>query len=393
MVNETAPQASDLEILAVLGARGPLARADLSRATGRSMATVSRAVDRLRAAGLVRERPTDGSGPGRPPRLVEVRPEAASVVGIDAGGSMLRAVRADLDGAIRARAARPARDVGDARAIAADVEWLVDEVRGAAGEHGVLGIVAGVSGIVSHAEGRVLVSPDLPGLEGVALASNLESRLGVPVAIDNDDLLAAVGEASHGAARGCRDVAFLSFGYGLGAGLIVDGRPVRGTSSAAGAVAFLGGRRLEERASGRSIPIRYAEACAEAGQATDPFARLDARGVFDLATRGDPVAGAVVARALDAMAEAVLDVAALLDPEVIVLGGGLANDGRVFDAVGGRLQAELPYPPRLAASSLGGSAVLQGAVSLALAIAHQGLSGGGRTSRAEGMRPVQLELA
>jgi predicted NBD/HSP70 family sugar kinase len=383
----------DSEVLSALGTHGPLARTELARVTGRSAATVSRAVDRLRRAGVVRERPATGSGRGRPPRVIEIRPDAACVVGVDAGGSMLRAVRADLEGVVRARAARPARDTTDAAALVADLLALVDDVRDAAGGPALLAVVAGISGIVDHAAGRVLVSPDLPGLDDVALAEVLQDRLGVPAAIDNDDLLAAIGEASDGAARGCRDVAFLSFGYGLGAGLIVDGRPVRGRSSAAGAMAYLDGGRLEARASGRSMPVRYAEACAAAGRDPEPLARVDARGVFELSAAGDPIAGAVVDDAVDAIAEAALDVAALLDPEVIVLGGGLtANGGRVLETVAGRLAEVLPYAPRVAVSALEGTAVLQGAVSLALAEARRGLPIRHRPVRAQSPRPATLEL-
>ena len=128
-------------------------------------------------------------------------------------------------------------------------------------------MVAGVSGIVDHDGGRVLLSPDLPGLDGGSVAAALQERLGVPVAIDNDDLLAAVGEAAAGAAIGCRDVVFLSLGYGLGAGLIVAGRPVRGASNAAGAIAYLAPGRLEDRVSGRAIPARYGAALAKRGAA------------------------------------------------------------------------------------------------------------------------------
>jgi len=392
MLNRMALTIGELDVLSVLGTHGPLARSDLARETGRSTATVSRALERLRRAGLVRERATEGGGRGRPPRLAELRPDAASVIGIDAGGSMLRAVRADLEGVVRARAARPARDTSDPAALIADLLALVGDVRANPGGPALLGVAAGVSGIVSHEQGRVLVSPDLPGLEGLELAGILGSRLGVPAAIDNDDLLAAIGEASHGAARGCRDVAFLSFGYGLGAGLIVDGRPIRGASSSAGAIAFLSSGRLERRASGRSIPVRYAEARERAGDVSDPLVRPDARGVFELAGEGDPIARTVVDDATEAIAEAVVDVAALLDPEVIVLGGGLVSGGGfVFATVEGKLKDALPYPPRVAASVLEGAAVVQGAVSMALALGRMSFPLRGRSNRADAPRAV-LEL-
>jgi len=305
---------------------------------------------------------------------------------------MLRAVRADLEGVVRSRAARPARDTNDPAALIADLLALVDDVRGSRDGPALLGVAAGVSGIVAHDRGRVLVSPDLPGLEGLPLAEILASRLGAPAVIDNDDLLAAIGEASHGAARGCRDVAFLSFGYGLGAGLIVDGHPIRGASSSAGAIAFLSSGRLESRASGRSIPIRYAEACDLAAREPGSLARPDARGVFDLAAAGDSVASLVVGDAIEAIAEAVVDVASLLDPEVIVLGGGIVSGGGlVFSAVERRLGDSLPYPPRVVASALEGAAVVQGAVSMALALGRRSLPVRGRSLRADAPRAA-LEL-
>lgn len=306
---------------------------------------------------------------------------------------MLRAVRADLEGIVRARATRPARDTDDPAALVTDLVALVEDVRDRADGPALLSVVAGISGMVSHEDGRVLVSPDLPGLAGLPLADTLRERLGVPTAIDNDDLLAAIGEASHGAARGRRDVAFLSFGYGLGAGLIVDGRPVRGASSSAGAIAFLSAGRLEQRASGRAIPVRHAEACALAGREPSPLSRLDARGVFDLAAAGDPIARDIVDDAVDAIAEAVVDVAALVDPEVIVLGGGLVSgNGPVFAGVQARLADALPYPPLVVPSALGDAAVLQGAVSVALAIGRRELPARGRSTRAEAPRPAALEL-
>ena len=391
---------ADGAIIELLRTRGPLARTDLARASGLSSATVGRAVGRLRQAGYVREFPAAARGPGRPARLVELRPDAAFVVGIDAGGSMLRAVRADLEGRIRDRAARPARDPGNGEALVDDLAGLVADVSTPAAAGRVLAVVAGISGIVDHARGRVLVSPDLPGFAGQPVGGLLRARLGLPVAIDNDDLLAAIGEATAGAARGCRDVAFLSLGYGLGAGLIVDGRPLRGASSAAGAIAYLGGSRTEARASGRAIPLRYAEAASgrdvRAGDGHSA-ARLDARGVFELAANGDPIARAVVAEAVEALADLVLGVAALLDPEIVVLGGGLvANGAVVVEPIAARLRTVLPYPPRLVPSALESAAVVHGAVSLALALARSGVAGrrrvGGGDRAHEAARVDVLEL-
>ena len=374
-----------IAILEVLAARQRASRADLVQATGLSSATVARAVDRLLRDHVLREHALEAVGVGRPPRVVELDQAAACVIGIDAGGRTLRAAVGDLSGAIRARIARPVRDPIDAAALVDDIVDLVVDLGRSVRPGAIRAVAAGISGIVDHRAGRVLLSPDLPGLAGLDLAATLEDRLGVPVAIDNDDLLAAIGEASVGAAIGCRDVVFLSLGFGLGAGIIVDGRPVRGIAHAAGAIAYLAPGRLEDRASGRAIPVRYRAALDRAtrderARAGDDVLSIspvhDARVVFERADAGDPVAAQVVSDVLADLGDLVVDVGALLDPEVIVIGGGLAEAGSaVLVPLERRIQSALPYPPRIVASVLEDAAVLHGAVSMAVALARHRIAG------------------
>ena len=304
---------------------------------------------------------------------------------------MLRGVLADLDGTVRRRAARPARDPDDGARLVRELAVLARTAIGPGDGRPVLALAAGVSGIVDHEAGRVRMSPDLPGLAGIDVAARLEHDLGIPVRIDNDDLLAAVGEAAAGVARGHKDVVFLSLGFGLGAGILVDGRPLRGSGQAAGAVGFMGAAQLDERASGRAIPDRYAAALARGGRRDPGRSRghaVDARAVFELAAAGDPVARRVVADAIEAISEMATDVAAVVDPEVIVLGGGLvAGAPQLVDAVAERLRATLPFPPRVVASALEGAAVVHGAVAVARAHArtnlpaHPGTAPGGARIR------------
>lgn len=369
------PATPDIVVLEALAGRDGQSRAALTERTGLSWATVGRSVDRLLRQGILQEHPVDPNGVGRPPRLVRIDGRAASVVAIDAGGRTIRAALADLDGTLRERAARPVRDPDDRQALLDDLVDIVHEVSASIPAGSVQAVTAGVSGIVDPDGGRVLMAPDLPGLAEVSLGEELSRRLERPVAIDNDDLLAAIGEATSGAAQGCRHVVFLSLGYGLGAGLIVDGRPVRGASHAAGAIAYLAPGRLEAIASGRGIAARYREAARRLPPHAGRVAG-DARDVFSLAGLGDLVAAEVVEDALAALGDLVVAVAALLDPEVIVLGGGLTDAGpALFGPLGHRLTSGVPYPPRLAASVLGDGAVLQGAISVALVLARRRIAG------------------
>lgn len=365
-------------------------RAELADSCGLSVPTVSRAVARLIRDGHAEETTSPAAGVGRPPRTVRLRPAAACVLGVDAGGRHLRVVLADLGGTILAAATREVGGLDESR-LTEVIADLAREAMQAAPTGRLIAAAVGISGIVEAQTGRIILSPDLPGLPGVPVRERLGDVLGVPVAIDNDDLLAAVAEAATGAAVGCRDVVFLSLGYGLGAGIIVGGRPVRGADAAAGAIAYLAPGRLTERASGRAIPLRYAELAATGGEhdgAIDssgnpagdvgrPEARdqLDAAAIFERAAAGDAFATQVVAEVVDALGELVVNIAAILDPEVIVLGGGLAKTGQVLlSPLADRLATSVPYPPRLAASTLAEQAVAQGAALLAFSVAKQHLA-------------------
>jgi predicted NBD/HSP70 family sugar kinase len=360
-----------LELIDALRRRPVASRAELQADTGLSAASISRGLSDLRRAGLVQEQAAAVSGVGRPPSVVQFRPEAAHVVGIDAGGASIRVEIVDLAGRFIARSSVTLRGTREATAI---VRRIADTVRALAQRVDArpVAAAAGVSGIVDAAGGTVLLSPDLPGLNGRDVATMLADRLGMPVAIDNDDLLAAAGEAAFGAAEGCTEVVFLSLGLGLGAGLLVGGRPVRGVRSAAGAIAYFAPGSLQDRASGRAIPRRYNE---RRGERTGT-PRRTAKRVIELAATGDADAIAVVEDAIEALGALAVNVGALLDPEVIVLGGGLARGiPSLAESLAARLRDALPFPPRVVLSALGEDAVTRGAGSLALSLGQRQLVG------------------
>jgi predicted NBD/HSP70 family sugar kinase len=360
-----------LTLIDALRKRPVASRSELQADTGLSPASMSRAIQKLRRAGLVEERAAAVSGVGRPPSVVEFRPEAAHVVGIDAGGTSLRVEIADLAGRLVARSSLTLRGRRDASAI---VKAIAEAVVASATQADAkpIAAAAGVSGIVDAAGGTVLLSPDLPGLNGRNVAAMLADRLGMPVAIDNDDLLAAAGEAAFGAAEGCTEVVFLSLGLGLGAGLLVGGRPVRGVRSAAGAIAYFAPVSLQDVASGKAIPRRYNERRGE----RPGTPRRTAKRIIEFASAGDADAKAVIDDAVDALGAAVVNVGALLDPEVIVLGGGLARGiPSLVESLAARLRDALPFPPRVVLSGLGEDAVARGAGSLALTLGQRQLAG------------------
>ncbi|MCS7172918.1 MAG: ROK family protein [Armatimonadetes bacterium] len=242
----------------------------------------------------------------------------------------------------------------------------------------------GVPGPLSVTEGIVHAPPNLPGWQEVPLRALLEERLGLAVTLENDANAAAVGEWWRGAARGARHVLYITWSTGIGGGLIVDGRIYRGASDTAGEIGHvtvdpLGplcpcGRRghLEGIAGGRAIARAAREALAR-GEPSGLAAveEITAREVAEAARGGDPLARRVLERASWMMGLAVGSMLNLLNPEVVVIGGGVA---RSWDLVEGPLVRaareaafEAPFrAARILAAALGEGAGLLGAAYVAL---------------------------
>jgi predicted NBD/HSP70 family sugar kinase len=199
----------------------------------------------------------------------------------------------------------------------------------------------------------------VPRLEGLDMAAELASRLGVPVSLENDVNLAALGEQWRGVASGVDDFAFLSIGTGLGAGLVLHGELHRGANGAAGEVDYAV-RAPGESALDPSAPAiaAYADSL---GVPSDPPA------IFGAARSGDERAQAVVAEEARRIAAHIAPIAAVADVRLVVLGGGIGINGDLLlGPIRGALAERLPYPPRVEVSSLGDAAVLTGALALAL---------------------------
>src|SRR4051795_7808796 len=222
-------------VLEAIRASAPISRAEISRRAGISKPTVSVALQSLLHAGLVREAAGGREGRSYGAVFFEPVPEAALVLGVDIGARFLRGALCDLRGEIRARQDVEV-DGADAGVVLDAVMRLRDGLVAVSGlpADRIDSVVAGVPGVVEDANGRVRLG-NVPGLEGMEVGAELERRLGVPVSVDNDINLAALGEHARGLGRGVGDFAFVSVGTGLGAGLVPGGGIARGPRPGAGA--------------------------------------------------------------------------------------------------------------------------------------------------------------
>jgi glucokinase len=297
--------------------------------------------------------------------------------GVDVGGTHIRAVAIDRNGAIlvRAEAPTPAEDGVAALGV---IEALV---RGLDGQ-GPVGV--GVPGIVrggTLASGANVTWRDLP------VSVELRRRLGVRVVAENDCTAGAFGEMRIGAARGMTDALYLGVGTGIGGGLIIGGRIHRGAHGAAGEVGHTivepdghpcgcGNRGCWETVAsgtaitrdGRTAVTRHAHSLIAELAGGDPAA-VTGEMVTRAAREGDPAARGILTEAGTRLGEGIAGLVNVLDPEVVVVGGGAAAAGELL--LGPARHAyeravQLSPPPPLAPAALGTDAAVVGAALLAL---------------------------
>jgi predicted NBD/HSP70 family sugar kinase len=348
-------------VLSALRARPRSSRAELAAATGLSKPTVASALDDLIETEVVRTqgRTTGRRGPSA--QLYETVASAVQALAVHIGAHRVRAARVDMDGTQTAETSI-ALTHPDGASVLAALSELRDQIDPA---RPVELAVIGSPGILEPDGGRIRSSPNIAGWEGISVQTAIGRELGLPVLVENDVNLAALGEHMLGAGRGCRSFAYLNIGSGLGAGLVLDGRLYRGHHGAAGEVGYLstGGTAtlptapMEELLSARAL-ARYASDYA-ADAPRDPTVLLD------LARRGDPLGTAVIVRLGDALTQCIASLAAVVDLELVLLGGGIGTHADLLiEPTQRAVSQRVPYAPTIRTGALGDGAVLAGAAAV-----------------------------
>lgn len=360
-------------VLAAIRMAGVTSRSRISRETGLTSMTVHRLVTDLRRRRLVvpAGRSTRGSV-GRPPSLFRFNSSIGCVAGIDVGNETARFVLANLDGRPLAQTVRPTAEVE--ADLAVQLAATIGELHETAGiaRRALVGIGVGVPAVVD-ADGVVVRASQHHVWEGMPLGSHLREAFGSDVVVRQDDHLAALAELRRGSCVGIRTAVVLDVGKGIGVGIIVDGAVHSGAHAAAGRVAWvpipvdatdpaeamLLGRRLT--GDGLVSSYRARGGAAEAGAAID---------IFGADRHGDPVAAVVIDEFAARLGWLIGALVAVLDPEVVVVGGGISRSfDRLRPMVERRLVEIVPIPPPVVASTLVPDAVVLGAIDAALELA------------------------
>jgi predicted NBD/HSP70 family sugar kinase len=239
------------------------------------------------------------------------------------------------------------------------------------------GIGIGVPGIVSIPDGLVRWAPSLQWRD-LPLQAMLQTQMGLPVFVENDLNLAALGELGFGAGLGAHSLVSVAIGTGIGAGVVINGAIYRGAHETAGEIGYLppdtgalgrhyaGFGALESLASGPGIVQRAQQRIQQAGLHVDTR-NLTAQGVFARARAGEEWAQEVVAETVDYLSLALAAICLVLDPEVVVLGGGVAQSSDLLiGPILRRLDGVVPVLPSIVVSPLERRAAAMGAIMLVL---------------------------
>ncbi|MEU8264351.1 ROK family protein [Micromonospora sp. NPDC048999] len=368
-------------VLAEIFRLGRVSRPELARATGLSKPTISVALANLERAGLLQSVGRRAGAAGRSALLYEVRPEAGRVLAVDIGRAYVRLALADLIGQIVARRQAPSRSAraGD---LVAQLTALADEMAAEAGvgRDEITLAVFGTPGIHDRANGRLHLAPNLPGWDRAGAVQRLAEVAGAQFLVENDIDLAVMGEAAYGLGAGVSHFAYVSIGTGTGMGIMIDGKLYRGSQGAAGEIAYLtigegdpvqSGR--DSRRRGMFESVAAADGIVAVARRMGMTTAITAKEVFDAAREGNRIARQVVAIEVDHIAHAIANVSAVLDPELVVLGGGIG--AQAGDLLAGPIVERLRNlvalrPPRIQVSTLGTDAVLLGALAVGLAAAR-----------------------
>jgi glucokinase len=358
-------------ILELIRRETPISRTAIARKLDVSLPTVMRIVDELIADGFVRlQGETEWSGGRRRP-LLEFNTEGYVVLGVDMGGVKIYGAVSDLGGNVIDEINIPHHGTTGEESFNRLVT-LIDNLLASpkVKKRRVRGIGVGVPGVTFHDEGIVEWVYTL-NWKNFPLKAKLMKKYKLPIIVDNDVNLAALGEHWFGAGQNTQNMIVMVVGTGIGAGIIVDGALYRGSREASGEIGqMIPGREffgtnyvdfgaLESIASGTGIAQRARES-----QRDDSIFAED---VFKAARQGQAWALTIVSEEVDYLAIAIGNLAVFFDPELIVLGGGVSNSADLLiDPILHRLKDMLPMPPKLVASSLGPRATVMGAITKVL---------------------------
>ena len=326
-------------------------RADLAKELKISKPTISNIVDELISEGWVLECESEftSSQGGRKPVFLLFNKNAKFVVGVDIGGTAVKLALLNLDGEIMIQSSLPTQKISSESLVERIANEIIDMVsQSKLDHHQILAVGVGAPGITDVSKGNVVEAPSL-GWRNYPLKAELENLIPFRVNIENDVNVAVLGEQWRGVAKNKQHVILITLGTGVGCGIIINGTLYHGAKYAAGEVGYIitdkekakqsypsmfaGYGFLENHVGGPAIVNQFLKIL----KSENMLALYDisdeewtAKNVFKLAIEDDPLALRVIDDVIDNVGVAIINIVSILNPEIVVLGGGISGSGAWF---------------------------------------------------------------
>lgn len=317
-----------------------ISRADISKALSISKPTVSGVVDELLEDGWIREKESAkaSSSGGRKPYSIYFNQEMYYLISVDIGGTSVEIAIMDLEGKIKSKLAFETQPFAGDQLIPEIADRIKQLIRDHNLENNqIFGVGVGVPGITDVGNGVVVDAPSV-NWKNISLQSKLEEFLPFPIYIDNDVNVAALGELWKGAGKADRNLLIITLGTGIGCGLIINGQLYRGSSYSAGEIGYMvtdkktaekkydytfsGYGFLDNHVGGPSIARRMV---SKSNESQGERGEWTAKKVFEMAGSKDEKAVEIINETLSHIAFALINVISIINPERIVLAGGISQ--------------------------------------------------------------------
>ena len=358
---------------------GPISRASIAKQTGLSKQTISEIVRGLEQEGWIQETGRTSGHVGRTAVTYELVNDAAYIVAVDLGGTKVRVALTDLACRIFAEETASTDSRGG--------KLLVDEIVALAFQAAARQRIArkkirlaviGVPGVPDQRTGRVLLAPNIGGFDQMDVVAAFARAFGFRVLVENDVNLAVLGENWMGKGQGVDNLAYVALGTGIGCGIMLDGHLVRGATNAAGEMGFLpiGADAYQME----SLRVGAFERAVAAHAIIDRYAastgkRVSVPAIFGKAEAGEAAALSVLDGIARYLAQGIAALAAIVNPEKVILGGSIGLRPEILSRVQTLLPRCFPYELTVEASELGTRATIIGAAAIGLSQLHHTLFG------------------
>ena len=368
-------------IVNALKENSPISRADLAKVTRLSLPTVTRIIEDLCAERLVTALGKGSSSGGRPPLMLEFNAGISYVSGVHIGEHKIRVALSDMDGNIVDSTERPHTSNRDYKNV---VKQVLSEIaalmeRSGRSRSSLVAIGLAIPGMVDSDNGLVLKAVNMPGWVNAPIRELMQDEWRVPVFLDKEPNMAALGEHWRGAGEGKNNMVYLDFGTGIGAGIIINGKLYHGSHYGAGEIGYMGmGQRrfklmnldrghFEVLASIDTIKKRIAAIIQrEMGKNVDDIELITAIAKINKEPNG--TAAHVLRKTGKIMGNAIANICSVLDPDIVIIGGDtIALAGALLlNEINRVVRTLLPASPKVITSSLGEKAPILGAIRVVL---------------------------